>query len=131
MATSVAQIAVAVGRPTPAPGSTDDLQWRMWIEDALLEISAGPTGTSHIDLATFDQDRLDRVVRDAVAAKVKRPDDATQVTVAVDDASTSRTYSSSTGAIFIRPEWWRFLGLVAESNAFSVRPAFVPDGPCL
>ena len=131
MVTSVHEIAVALGRPDPPPGSADQQRWAMWIEDARLTISAGPDGDQHIDIDTLDQARLDLVVRDAVVARVWRPDDATQVTIAVDDASTSRTYSSGTGSIRIRPEWWRFLGIGSadDSAAFSVRPSFTPDRP--
>ena len=127
---TTAEIAVALGRPQPEVNSAERLQWDMWIRDARLEISAGPSGSATVDLDGLDQDRLDRVVRDAVAARVRRPDDATQVTVSVDDASTSKIYSSSTGTIFIRPEWWRFLGLASSSGAFSTRPGFAPDRPC-
>lgn len=119
---TTADIAVALGRAQPAVDSPESLQWEMWISDARLEVSAGPDGASVIDLTGLDQDRLDRVLRDAVVARVRRPDDATQVDISVDDGRVSKIYQSSTGTVFIRPEWWRFLGLVSESQSFTVEP---------
>lgn len=124
---TTADIAVALGRDQPQVGSAERLQWDMWIRDARMEISAGPNGSATIDLESLDQGRLDRVVRDAVAAKVRRPDDATQVDISVDDGRVSKIYQSSTGTVHIRPEWWRFLGLAATATAFSTRPGFEPD----
>lgn len=121
-------IRVALGRP---PRDDDErAQWDMWIKDAQIEISAGPDGKQSIDLDTLDQNRLSKVIRDAVVAKVRRPDDATQVDISIDDGRVSKIYQSSTGSIYIRPEWWGLLGLVAPAGAFSIRPGFVPDRPC-
>ena len=121
-------IRVALGR---APlDDNERAQWDMWIRDAQIEISAGPDGKQLIDLNTLDQDRLSKVIRDAVVAKVRRPDDATQVDISIDDGRVSKIYQSSTGSIYIRPEWWSLLGLVAPAGAFSIRPGFVPDRPC-
>lgn len=104
-----AMIAVALGRTTPTSGSADDLQWQMWIDDALMLIQ---TRVDSIDpLPTVDQARLDYVIREAVVAQVRRPDSATQVTTAIDDGSVSKTYRSSTGRLDILDEWWALLGL--------------------
>jgi hypothetical protein len=65
-----------------------------------------------------------------VVAKVRRPDDATQVDISIDDGRVSKMYQSSTGTVYIRPEWWRFLGLAGSAGAFSTRPGFEPDRSC-
>jgi hypothetical protein len=80
------------------------------------------------DLEALNQETLDDVVTLAVAEFVKRPDDATQVEVAIDDGRVSKRYSSGKGKIEILDEWWSRLdpGLDA-SGAFSVRPHFEPD----
>lgn len=122
MTTTTADVAVALGRPQPEVDSAERLQWDMWIRDARLEISAGPDGSSVVDLNTLDQDRLDRVIRDAVVAKLRRPDDATQVDISVDDGRVSKMYRSSTGTVTIRPEWWRFLGLASDASSFTIEP---------
>lgn len=112
-------IAVALGQAAPEPGSITEQQWQMFIADAVMLIEARR--------ATFnpepvvDAARLDYVVREAVVAHIKKPDDATQVTVAIDDGSTSKSYKSGKGRVTILDEWWVFLGLVeSNSGAFSV-----------
>lgn len=112
-------IAVALGRTAPAPGTAQYEQWTMWIGDALMLIEdrlGDPT--------VLDQAKLDYVVREAVAAHVRRPDDATQVSISVDDAQSSRTYRSGKGRIDILDEWWELLSPTpAETGAFSIRPS--------
>lgn len=111
------QIAVVLGRAAPSNGSATYLQWEQWIEDAsmLIEARLG-------DLTALDQPKLDYVIREAVVAQVRRPDDATQVQVSIDDASTSRTYSSSRGRVTILDEWWELLSPATTSRAFSFSP---------
>ena len=99
-------IAVALGRTAPASGSLEHDQWDMWIDDALLLIEARLDEEA---FAVVDQQKLAYVVREAVVAQVRRPDDATQVAVSVDDGSVSRTYRSGSGRITIRDEWWDLL----------------------
>jgi hypothetical protein len=112
------EIAVALGRPIPDIGSTEDQQWSMWISDALMLIQR-----RHTDLGLLDQDVLDYVVREAVVAQVRRPDDATSVDVRVDDGAVSRTYRSSAGRVTIRDEWWDLLDPDSgRGGAFSIRP---------
>ena len=106
MAVSVDQIQISVGRPLT---STEQAQAALWIEDARTIISHGPDGRSTIDLTSVDQATLDLVVREAVADRIKNPDPATKVTIAVDDGSTSREYTAASGQIRIRPEWWAML----------------------
>ncbi|RUQ06690.1 hypothetical protein D8M34_06625 [Microbacterium sp. HSID17254] len=120
MTVTPAMIAVKLGRAAPEPGSIQEQQWQMDIDDAymLIENRAEELG---VDMATISEMKLDYVVREAVAAYIKRPDDATQVSITVDDGTTSRSYQSGKGRITILDEWWRMLGLVeTESGAFSI-----------
>ena len=114
MAVTPETIATALGRATFT--SDEDAQWSMWIDDALLLIEARLG-----DPAELDQARLDYVVREAVVAHIRHPDDATQVSVSVDDASTSRTYRSGKGRVTILDEWWDLLSPdTGKSGAFVV-----------
>jgi uncharacterized membrane protein len=119
MPVTPSMIAVALGQAAPESGSITDQQWTLWIDDAymLIETRAIAVG---VDYATLDAAKLDYVVREAVVAHIKKPDDATQVTVSVDDASTSRSYRSGKGRVTILDEWWSLLGLTEGSGAFSV-----------
>jgi hypothetical protein len=111
-------IAVALGQAAPEPGSVMEQQWLLWIDDAAMLIEHRRAGLA--DVPFIDQAKLDYVIRQAVVAHVKKPDDATQVTVAVDDGSTSRSYQSGKGRVTILDEWWTLLGLTETSGAFSV-----------
>jgi len=118
-------IAVALGRATPDPVSPESLQWEMWISDARMLIGARLVGTGTGQVASLDeldQANLDYVVREAVVAQVRRPDDATSVDVRVDDGAVSRTYRSSAGRVTIRDEWWSLLSADQDSTggAFSI-----------
>lgn len=115
-------VAVVLGRTPPVNGSAEFAQWSLWITDALMLVEARLG-----DLAALNQTRLDYVVREAVAAMVRRPDDALQVDVAVDDGRVSRRYQTSAGRVTIQDEWWQLLAPDAGTGAFSVTPAFVPD----
>lgn len=114
-----AMVAVRLGQTAPSTGSPAEAQWEMWISDALMLVQA--RADSITPAPTVDQARLDYVIRESVAAHVQRPDDATQVTVAVDDGSTSRTYSSSRGRVAMLDEWWALLGLSsAGGGAYAI-----------
>lgn len=116
MAVTPEMIAVALGRTAPDSDSTEFAQWSMWIEDALMLVEARLG-----DPAALDQAKLDYVVREAVAAHVRHPDDATQVTVSVDDASSSRQYRTSYGRVRILDEWWNLLSPEqSRGRAFSL-----------
>ena len=122
MPVTSAMIATALGVAAPVQSSTLDSQWTMWISDAVMLIEARKVELGI--LTALDAAKLDYVVRQAVVAHVQRPDDATQVTVSVDDASSSRTYRSGKGRITILDEWWALLGLVGPaSGAYSVDTA--------
>lgn len=118
MAITPVEIAAALGRPTPDADSIEWRQWELWISDArmLIETRLG-------DLDSLDQAKLDYVVREAVVALVRRPDDATTVDVSVDDGRVSRRFSSGSGRIRILDEWWDLLdpdGASRESEAYAV-----------
>lgn len=90
----------------------------MWIDDAVMLID---TRKAQLQITTpIDQVKLDYVVREAVVAHIKRPDDATQVTMSLDDASSSKTYKSGKGRVTILDEWWTLLGLTNPSGAFAI-----------
>lgn len=119
-------IATALGRTAPLSGPEYD-QWDMWIGDARMLITARLVGTNAGQVASLDdldQTTLDYVVREAVVAQVRRPDDATQVELRVDDGATSRTYRTGAGRVTIRDEWWDLLSPTDSSGgAFSIRPS--------
>lgn len=110
-------LAVALGQAAPEAGSVTEQQWQMWVDDAEMLIDARQV---KLGATAPDQARLDYVVREAVVAHIKRPDDATQVTIAVDDGSSSRSYKTGKGRVAILDEWWALLGLVETSGAFAV-----------
>ena len=119
-----AKIAIAVGTAAPEAGSVTEKQWQMWIDDAVMLIDTRAAALNVT--APLDQAKLDYVVREAVVAHVKRPEDATQVTVSVDDAATSKTYKSGKGRVTILDEWWLLLGLTDPAGAFAFD--MVPSG---
>ena len=104
-----AMIATALGVAAPDTGSPTEAQWEMWISDALMLVQARVDSIT--PEPTVTQARLDYVIREAVAAHARRPDDSTQVTVSVDDGSESRTYRSSGGRVGVLDDWWALLGL--------------------
>lgn len=119
--TTIDQIEIAIGRTA---SDAEVSQWGMWIEDALMLITARLVGEGSGQVASLDeidQPRLDYVVREAVLAHIRRPDDATTVDVSVDDGRVSKTYRSSGGRITIRDEWWNLLAPTGTAGtAFSI-----------
>ncbi|MGF3055614.1 hypothetical protein [Microbacterium sp. YY-01] len=115
-------IAVALGQAAPLENSPQWKQWQMWIKDAEMLIEARRV---ELDATAPAPEKIDYVVREAVVSHVRKPDDATHVTTQVDDGMTSKSYKSSKGRVTIVDEWWALLGLVDESQAFSVDTA--PD----
>jgi len=118
MSVDPATIAVALGQAAPKHDSITAQQWQMWIDDAQMLIESRRLALNLV--APIDEMKLDYVVREAVVAHVKKPDDATQVTIAVDDGSTSKSYRSGKGRVTILDEWWGLLGLTEPSGAFSL-----------
>lgn len=108
-------IATALGRTVPSLDEPKYAQWEMWIGDALMLIGDRLGDVSHLDQA-----KLDYVVREAVVAHVRKPDDATQVSVGVDDGNVSRSYRSSKGRVTIHDEWWELLSPADKSGAFTI-----------
>lgn len=120
MSVTVENVAVALGRATPADGSTMAKQWQMWIEDAQMLIG---DRVEALGVEMPPEAKIDYVIRTAVVAHIRRPDDATQVTISVDDSSSQRTYQSGKGRVAITDEMWMFLGLVPTNGAFSIDTA--------
>ena len=122
MAVTPADIAVALGRTAPRPGSPTESQWAMWITDAEMLIE---TRRAEVDPdRSLDEVKVDYVVREAVVAQVRRPDDATQVTKNVDDGGVTKMYRSGGGRVAILDEWWTLLGLVPQGgSAYAVDTA--------
>lgn len=121
MTVTPAIIAVKLGMTAPEPGSITEQQWQMDIDDALMLIEDRAEELD-INMDTISEIKLDYVIREAVVAYIKRPDDATQVSVTVDDGTTSRSYQSGKGRITILDEWWKMLGLVdtEDAGAFAI-----------
>lgn len=118
MAVTPSMIAVALGQAAPGTGSVTEQQWQLWIDDAYMLIEARRDAVKHSE--PLDEAKVDYVVREAVVAHVRKPDDATQVTVSIDDGSSSRSYQSSKGRVTLLDEWWVLLGLVEFEGAFAI-----------
>jgi hypothetical protein len=118
MSVTTQMLAVALGQAAPEPDSITDQQWNLWISDAEMLVEARRLAVA--PTLVIDEAKLDYVVRESVVAHIKKPDDATQVSVSVDDGSTSKSYRSGKGRVTILDEWWLFLGLTETSGAFSV-----------
>lgn len=119
MAVTPDSIAVAMGLPAPEPDSIQWQQWSLWINDATMLIE-NRADQLNIDLDTIDEIKFDYVVRESVVAHIKKPDDATHVSVQVDDGMTSKSYRSGKGRVTILDEWWVLLGLTDPSGAFAI-----------
>lgn len=116
MAVTTTTIETALGRPHESATPEEQAQWSMWVSDALLLIEERLG-----DPSALDQAKLDYVVREAVVAHIRNPDDATQVSVTLGEASESKTYRSGTGRVTIRDEWWAMLTEdVDDAGAFTI-----------
>lgn len=111
MTVTAATIRTALGRATST--TEEDAQWSLWIADALMLIEA------RLVLADLDEAKVDYVVREAVVAHIRHPDDATQVSISIDDGQSSRTYKSGKGRVSIIDEWWNLLS-PADPVAFTI-----------
>lgn len=115
-----ATIAVALGLSAPDSGSTLDLQWSMWIADALRLVQRRVT-TLEVDEDSIVAEDLDYVIREAVVSQARKPDASTSVSVSTDDTSVTKSYRAGTGRVTILGEWWELLGLAgSKGKAFSV-----------
>lgn len=124
MAVTPADIAVELGRTAPVSPTLE--QWQSWIDRTYRAIQRRAERLG-VDYLTIDPDAVDDVVLLAVVAHARRPDDATQVTKAVDDGSVTRTYKSGSGRVVILDEWWADLGLGAASDVYSLQMTGEPD----
>lgn len=122
MTTTAAQIAVELLRPIAQVPAHQLEQWSTWIGDArmLIQDRLG-------DLAELDQDKLDFVVRQAVAARARRTDpDAEQVAVSLGQQTVTKRYQRS--GIVIIGDWWALLDPdTGSSGAFSTQPSYEAD----
>lgn len=126
MTTSVEQIAVELGRSTPAVNSVQFEQWSQWVADAetIIANRLGP-------VAALDAATVDLVTRLAVAEHARNPEGVDTYDVSVDDARTSKRYRHSSGRIVIRDEWWSWLSPDSGGSVFSVRMDGERDVPPL
>lgn len=113
-------VATTLGRTL---STSEAAQVAQWINDALLLIRIRAQ-RERVTVASLDQDVVDLVVREAVAARVKKPDASKQVSITVDDGQVSKTYESATGQIEITNEWWEMLFPATQTEAFSVPLAY-------
>lgn len=114
--TTYADVAVSLGRPITDSNEQAQITW--WITAAELQIQARLG-----DLADLDQDVLNFVVVEAVAAKAQNPTNAQYE--AIDDYRYGLPAESR--RVTILDEWWHMLNPAITSNAYSVRPDFEPD----
>ncbi len=127
MAVTPSDIAAALGRPA-SPTAVETPQWQQWISDARMLLQYGDGTRAGLgDLTLLSQSVLDYVVREAVLAHIRHPEDATQVDVTVDATSVSKRYQSGSGRVKILPEWWGMLDPQLEDfGAFSISPTGKP-----
>lgn len=120
MAVSPDDVAVTLGRTLSSP---EQDQAQQWIGDAMLLISVRAQ-RERTTVSSLDQAVVDMVVREAVAARLKKPDAAKQVSIQVDDGQVSKTYEAATGQIEITADWWELLFPSGQSEAFSIPLAY-------
>lgn len=115
------EVAVELGVSAPTVLQTN--QWQSWISQATYLIG------KRLTLADLDPNDVDYVVLQAVVAHARNPQNSTQVTVAVDDGSTSRTYSSGAGRVVIPDDLWGLLdpNMANESGVGSTQLYGEPD----
>ena len=118
MAVTPETIAVALGRTatTPMLGSPEYVQWEMWIGDALMLIE----DRLKERFALVDQAKLDYVVREAVVAHIRQPEDVRRVDVGLDDARIGKEYRTGHGRVTIIDAWWDLLAPPQASGAFTL-----------
>ena len=123
MAVIPAQVGVELGVTAPTPLQSE--QWAAWIDKALYLIG------KRLDVSTLNPADVDYVVLEAVVQHARHPGNETQVTTSVDDASSSRTYRSSTGRVVIPDDLWGLLDpdLANESGVGSTQLYGEPDVP--
>ncbi len=123
MATTVYEVAVELGRPTPAQDSVQWSQWSQWIARTYRDIER----RFGVAYSTLDPGVVDDVVLLAVAEHARNPDGVDSYTVSVDDGSDTKRYTHSSGRIVIRDEWWAMLSPAAASGVGSTQTYGMSD----
>ena len=125
MYATAGEVSAHLGRPlTPAEDAQVDM-WIGWLESDIAE--------RFPDHSTLSATLLQRAIVESVAAYMRNPDDATQVSedISVDDGrwQRSRRYQTSTGRVELLPHWWARLGWVdpGSSGIRTLTPYFEPD----
>lgn len=111
MTVQLADIAATLLRPAPDAESAEGLAWTLWIGDARRAIAR-----RFPDLEALNQDDLDYVVREAVAAKADNPQG--KQSEKVDDYSYSLAKASRD--ICITDEWWDLLTPTRQGSAYTI-----------
>lgn len=119
MAVTVADVATTA-RATVPPSDVATVQ--RWIADVELLLRLRFSDR----LAEIDADAVDLVIREVVAARVRRPrDEVSSQSVAVDDATVTRRWETSTSGGRSWDEWLAWLaGLLPDATsggAWSIR----------
>lgn len=124
MAVTWQSIATELGRSPSDVSDVQRSQWAQWVTDGYDQVATRARRLG-VPFEALDAATVDRVVRLAVAGHVRRPDNATEVTVSVDDGQTSRRYASGAGQVTVSDQGWADLGLTERvGGAFSVDPAY-------
>lgn len=118
MYASASDVQANLGRPLTEPEKAQTRLWISWAESMIAERMGS------LDL--LNPVTVQRVIVEAVTVRLRQPDPVVQVQTSVDDTSTSRTYTRSTGMIEITEQMWAELGWYS-GGAFTVAPYGAPD----
>ena len=135
--TTVARVALELGVPTPAAGSTQAQQWAGWIDRVEASIArrfarAGLDLAQQITAGDPTQDALASVVAAVVArhVRVEKLEGLTSTTVSVDDGSvTKRREGAAAGdgaSLALTDAEWDEIMPTIQSDAFSSPIRYVP-----
>ena len=114
MAVTTDDIAKRLGRSL---STAEVAQVEAWIGDAEWLINSRAASLER----SVNPDVQDRVVALAVVEMARNPQNETQVDVAIDDGRVSKRYSSGSGRVTIRDEWWALLDPNGgDGSAFAV-----------
>lgn len=120
--TTVTPTAVGTELGVASPTAVQTAQWQSWINQAVYLIG------KRLDITTLDPADVNYVVLQSVVRHARHPEDSTQVSVAVDDASVQRSYTSGVGRVVIPDEFWALLDpTIAETGVASTQMFGEPD----
>lgn len=121
MSVTPEQVGVELG--VTAPTTLQTQQWQSWIDQALYLIG------KRLTIADLDPTDVDFVALQAVVQHARNPENSTQVDISVDDASTSRRYTSGAGRVVIPDDLWGLLDpdMANESGVGSTQLYGEPD----